>query len=415
MVRVRENLDDGVEGGSAPTSRQTSKLRKRSAAYALGAVVLAAGGIGLYLSRADQSAARAQPLPAHEVTVIRPLVRNMETQLGFLGQFSAVDEVELRPQVGGILTGIRFRDGDVVKKGDLLFTIDPVPYQISLSRAEALLKTAQARQLLAKQELARAEELQRSDAGTLQNVQQKVAELDAANAAQQDASAQIRDARFDLDHCRIVAPFTGKIGRHRVSVGNLIAGSRAATSPTTLLATMVSLDPIYFDFDMSEADYQGFMASRADAGGPLSNGVVLSTAGESSYNRAGKLDFIDNVLDRRSGTIHARATVANSRLDLTPGQFARVRLGVGQALPAMLLPDAAVIPDQSDYLVMTVGNDGTVIPRHVKVGEVRDGLRVIRSGLAADERVVVGGLPYASPGSKVVARNGDVAAIAATH
>ncbi|CAB3745810.1 efflux RND transporter periplasmic adaptor subunit [Paraburkholderia solisilvae] len=387
--------------------------RKRSPVKSWTAVLIAmgviCGGWWLYAHHGGQApAANAKPAAAPEVTVSKPLVENLDTRLGFLGQFSAVDQVELRAQVGGTLTGIYFKDGAIVHKGDLLFTIDPVPYEIKLAQGQAQLETATTKRVLADQELRRAQELERNDAGTVENVQQRTSDLNTAQAAIDDAQAQIRDARFDLDHCRISAPFTGRIGRHLVSIGNLIAGSRAAASPTTLLATIVSLDPIYLDFDMSEADYQTFSRYRANAKAPLANKVELTSGngGDTVATRQGTLDFVDNVLDRSSGTIHARATVANPDLLLTPGEFARVRVAVAQPVPTLLIPDASVLPDQSEHIVLTVAADGTVVPKPVEVGELRGGLRVIRSGLTRDDRVIVDGLPYAAPGSKVKTRDG---------
>lgn len=224
------------------------------------AVIAGAVAAAIHFHGATTSAAGAPPPPS--VTVSAPLQREIESRLGFLGQFSAVNRVELRAQVGGTLTQIRFKDGDVVHKGDLLFEIDPEPYEIRLSQATAQLESANARFTLATRELSRAQDLQRADAGSVQNVDQRIAELHTAQAAVNAGKAAVRDAKFDLDHCRITAPFTGRIGTHLVSMGNLIAGSRAATSPTTLLATIVSLDPIYLDFDMSENDYMKFMRAR---------------------------------------------------------------------------------------------------------------------------------------------------------
>jgi membrane fusion protein, multidrug efflux system len=345
--------------------------------------------------------APAPQAPLAQVTVSKPLVRELDSRLGFLGQFSAVDQVELRAQVGGTVTGIHFKDGGIVHQGDLLFTIDPRPYEIRLAQATAQLESASARLALAKPELWRAQELKRTDFGTMQNVDQRTADLQAAQASVDDAKAQIRDAQFDLDHCRITAPFTGRIGSHLVSVGNLIAGSRYATSPTTLLATLVSLDPIYFDFDMSESDFLTFSRDRARQKGILADKVELALSDETKFTRRGTLDFVDNVLDRSSGTIHARATVPNPELFLTPGEFARVRLVLGAAVPTLLVPDAAVLPDQSEHLVMTVSADGTVVPKQVEIGAIRGGLRVIRSGLTPNDQVIIDGIPYARPGSKV--------------
>src|SRR5262249_24843291 len=203
----------------------------------------------------------------------------------------------------------------------------------------------------------------------------------AAQAAVDDAKAQIRDAEFDLQHCRITAPFTGRIGTHLVSVGNLIAGSRAAASPTTLLATLVPIDPIYLNFDMSESDFLIFSRNRARVKEATADKVEIALSDETQFARQGTLDFVDNVLNRSSGTIHARATVPNPNRLLTPGEFARVRLVVGAPMQALLIPDTAVLPDQSQHSVMTVALDGTVVPKQVEIGDLRGGLRVIRSGL----------------------------------
>ncbi|ALK30041.1 RND family efflux transporter MFP subunit [Burkholderia plantarii] len=404
QVDTKTRLEDGASLRGGPNG--TPKRRARALAIAAGIVVIG-GGLWFHHAQNGANAANAAP-PPHEVTVSRPLVRDLDTRIGFLGQFSAVDQVELRAQVGGTLTGIHFRDGAVVHKGDLLFTIDPVPYEIRYAQAKAQQQTAAARLVLAKQELARAQELERSQAGTTQNTEQRTSELHAAQAALDDADAQARDARFDLDHCRIVAPFTGRIGRHQVSVGNLIAGSRYATSPTTLLTTIVSLDPIYLDFDMSESDYEAFQRYRGNAAGMPSNRVELAAGDSTTYDRQGTLDFVDNVLDRSSGTIHARATVANADGQFTPGEFSRVRVAVAVPTPTLLVPDASVLPNQSEHLVLTVGADGTVVPKQVETGDVRGGLRVIRSGLSKDDRVIIDGLPFAAPGSKVATHDGAI-------
>src|ERR1700712_5428514 len=234
------------------------------------------------------AARAAAPTPAPQVVAARPLQRDIDTQLGFLGQFAAVDAIEIRAQVGGTLTGMSFRDGDIVRKGDLLFTIDPVPYEIRLADVKAELESASARA---------------AHAGSIENVDQRIAERRAAQAAIDAAQAHIRDAQFDLDHCRITAPVTGRIGTHLVSNGNLVAGSRTASSPTTLLATLVSLDPIWLSFDMSEADYPLFERNRPRSGASLGRAIAVQPNGEHRYTRSGLLDFIDNAIDRSSGVI----------------------------------------------------------------------------------------------------------------
>ena len=366
-----------------------------------------------YAYRQSEAVASAAPTSLPQVVVSKPLVREVDSRLGFLGQFSAVEHVELRAQVGGTLTEIHFKDGDIVHKGDLLFTIDPRPYEIRLAQANALLETAIARLALADRELTRAQALQRTLAGTAQNVDQRTADQRAAQAAVDDANAQIRDAQFDLDHCRITAPFTGQIGTHLVSVGNLIAGSRAATSPTTLLATLVSLDPIYLDFDMSESDFLTDPRDRARLKEGIADKVEIALGDETQFVRQGTLDFVDNALNRSSGTIHVRATVPNTDRLLTPGQFARVRLIVGAPAQALLVPDTAVFPDQSQHIVMTVTPDGMVVPKQVAIGDLRGSLRVIRSGLTPNDQVIIDGIPHAAPGAKVAPQDGTIRSAAA--
>ena len=363
-------------------------------------VLATAGALALYSSKSWTTASAAAP-PAPVVTVSTPLQRDITPRLEFLGLFSAVQRVELRAQVGGTLTEIHFKDGDIVRKGDLLFVIDPTPYEIKLSQAAAQLETANARLDLATRELIRAETLKRDDAGSAQNVDQRAAEKRGAQAAVEAAKASIRDARFDLDHTRITAPFTGRIGTHLVSVGNLVAGSRAGSSPTTLLATLVSLDPIYLNFDMSESDYMTFLRQRATQKRALANSVDVSLIDETRFDRRGTLNFIDNALNRSSGTIHARASVPNSDLLLTPGGFARVRLALSTPEPTLLVPDASVLADQSEHVVLTVGPDNVVVSKKVQLGDLRSGLRVIRSGLASSDKVIIDGIPTVTPGSKV--------------
>jgi RND family efflux transporter MFP subunit len=390
------------------TAQRSYKPGAKAWGVSLIALGLIAGGVifgpHLLSSTALQTAAVAPPA----VEVSTPLQQDVATRLQFLGQFSAVDKVELRPQVGGTLTGIGFKDGDIVHKGDLLFVIDPTPYQIKLSEAKAQLASAQARVDLANREAYRADTMKQTGYGSVETADQRTADLRAAQAAVDNAQAAVRDAQFDLDHTRITAPFTGRIGTHMVSVGNLIAGSRAATSPTTLLATLVSTDTIYLNFDMSEADYMKFLRERQSQTGPLADKVQIALADETRFTHKGTLDFIDNTLDRTSGTIHARATVPDADGLLTPGGFARVRLSVAPPASAMLVPDASVLPDQSEHIVLTVGADNVVTPKHVEVGDLRDGLRVIRAGLAPSDTLIIAGIPTARAGAKVSPEAGTI-------
>jgi RND family efflux transporter MFP subunit len=385
----------------AVSGQHSTKPGFKAWGVSLVALGLVAGGVIAGPQLLASPAAPAVSAAPPSVAVSTPVQRDVAGRLEFLGQFSAVQSVELRAQVGGTLTQIGFKDGNIVHQGDILFEIDPTPYQIKLSEALAQVESAHARLDLANRELVRANSLKQTGAGTVQNADQKTAELRSAQAALDDAMAAVRDAKFDLDHTRITAPFTGRIGTHIVSIGNLIAGSRAGTSPTTLLATIVSTDSIYLNFDMSEADYMTFLRDRQKQAGPLADKVQIALADEKSFTHEGTLDFIDNTLNRSSGTIHARATVPDADGLLTPGGFARVRVDVAPPAPALLVPDASVLPDQSNHIVLTVGSNNVVTPKLVQLGDLRDGLRVIRSGLAPSDRVIVAGIPMARPGSQV--------------
>jgi multidrug efflux system membrane fusion protein len=388
------------------TPRVASRTPKRLGLPVIGLGLLAAGiiGGGIYL-QTGQKPGGPPAMPVPHVTVSNPLQQTVSVANSFLGQFSAADMVELRAQVGGTLTSINFTDGQIVHKGDLLFTIDPRPYQVRLEQAVAQLQTTQAKKVLTAVELWRAQQLKRSSYGTAETVDQRAADEQAAEAAIASARAGVNDAALDLEYARMTAPFTGRIGTHLVSVGNLVSGSRGGASPTTLLATVVSLDPIYFDFDMSEADYIAFQ--QAHAGAPKTD-VDIALDGDGDFKHRGTLDFIDNTINRGSGTIHLRATVPNHDLALTPGEFARLRVALGKPGPALLVPASAIVPDQSQDTVMVVGDDGKARPRIVTTGALYRGLRIIKSGLGPNDRVIIDGLMLARPGSPVLPVAGTI-------
>jgi RND family efflux transporter MFP subunit len=386
-----------------PSPRRPRRRWRAVSVFVVLAIIAAAGGEQIWRGR-QQPAAPPPQVP--QVTVSRPLQQTVQATSRFLGQFSAVDSVELRAQVGGTLTTIAFQDGQIVHKGDLLFVIDPRPFQIRLDQAVAQFRTAQAKEALSEAELWRAQQLKRTEFGTAENVDTRAADQRSEQAAIDTAKAAINDAQLDLEFSRVVAPFTGRIGAHLVSVGSLVSGSRGGTSPTTLLATIVSLDPIHIDFDMSESDYLAWQ--QANRGAAPHAEVEISLDGDGHFDRRGTLDFIDNAVDRSSGTIHARATVPNPDLSITPGQFARLRVSLGQPAPALLVPAAAVVPDQSRQMVMTVGADGQVVPKVVETGGQYHGLRIIQAGLAADDRVVIDGLVRVRPGIKVAPVAGTI-------
>ncbi len=387
-------------------NRSASTLRT---ALIGGAGLLAVGGF-LWATQGPGHSARPPAPPPPHVTVSAPLEATVAPQRSFLGQFSAVDAVELRAQVGGLLTEIHFTDGQIVHKGDLLFMIDPRPYEIKLAEAAAGLQTAQAKLALTQIQLSRAQSLHRDNYSTAETVDQRVADQRAAQAAILQAQAEMRDAQLDIEFCHVTAPFTGRISAHRVSIGSLVSGSRAGASATTLLTTLVSLDPVHLDFDMSEADYLAYSRARRAPGAAISDAVTVAMDDEAASTRTGRLDFVDNAVDRGSGTIHARASVPNPDFFIAPGEFARLLLTIGAPQADLLVPDAAITPDQSNHVVMTVDAAGKVVPKVVQVGDLQGSLRVIRSGLSRGDRVIIDGLMRAQPGMVVVADRGAISA-----
>jgi membrane fusion protein, multidrug efflux system len=366
-----------------------------------------------FLDRGSAVAQNAPPAPP-PVTVSAPLQRPIVEWDEFTGQFAAVDFVELRARVSGYLTEIHFQDGDIVKQGDLLFVIDPRPFEIARDSAKAQIAQAEARLDLANAQLQRTAELRRSDFAPQSTLDERRAELRGATGALDAARAALRSAELDLEFTHITAPVAGRISQHEVSIGNLINGGSAGT--TTLLTTIVSLDPIHFFFDMSEGDYLSYQ--RAVAKGKLGSTrdssliAEVRLTDETNWTRQGILDFVDNSVNRSAGTIRARAVFANADLFITPGQFGRLRLPGSERYEAILIPDSALVTDQSRKIVMTVKDDGTVEPRVVRPGPMVDGLRVIREGLGPKDRIVINGLVRARPGAKVTPQPGTIDAVA---
>lgn len=366
------------------------------------ALVLACLAGGLPVSVGPVVAQQQAQPPA--VSVASPVKKDIVEWMEFTGQFAPVEYVEIRARVGGYLTSIHFTDGQTVNKGDLLFVIDPRPYEIALASARASVSQAEASLELAKRQLARGGELRQKDFLAASDYDTRVQQTKAAEASLEVARAQVRDAELNLEYTRVTAPVTGRISAHQVSVGNLISGGSGAGN-TTLLTSIVSLDPIYFNFDLSEADYLAFVKTGASAqGASLRDArlpVQLRRTGDQDWPLSGQLNFVDNQIDRGAGTIRARAVLANRDFSLIPGQFGRIRLPRTTPYEALLVPEAAVVTDQSRKVLMTVADDGSVVPKPVVVGPVQDGLQVIRSGISAEDKVIVNGLMRARPGAKV--------------
>jgi len=350
---------------------------------------------------ASDSAAAAPP--ALPVDVARPVVKEVTEWDFYTGRFEAIEYVDVRARVSGYLRDVHFRDGQTVNKGDLLFSIDPRPFEAALAGARAEVARAEAEVELADLSLRRAERLLQSSAGSRERVENRRADKLTAEAELAGAIAAEREAALELEFTRITSPITGRISDRRVDVGNLISGG---STQTATLATIVSLDPIYFVFDASEADYLKYARLSRTGDRPSSrdaaNPVFVRLIDESGWDRQGQMDFVDNAFDPGSGTIRGRAIFDNPDLVLTPGLFGRMRLIGSGAYTAVLLPDEAILSDQSRKIVLTVDGDGTVAVRPVVLGPVIDGLRVIRSGLDAGDNVIVRGVQRARPGRKVV-------------
>jgi len=392
--------------------------RRSSAVWLAGAALaLAVGGGGAWLwyngsipgATTPAQAQTAAP-PAPPVTVSHPLRRDLVEWDEFTGQFAAVDSVEIRARVPGYLQSIHFHDGQIVQKGALLFVIDPRPFEAALASAKAQLAQSNARLDLANQQLARAGTLRQRDVLSGSVYDERVQEVRVAAAGVEVSRAAVQTAELDLEFTRITAPMTGRISQREVSIGNLIAGGTG--SAPTLLTTIVSLDPIYFDFDLSESDFLAYQ--RATARGLLAEqreggvGVQARLFDESDWPLEGRMDFIDNQVDRGAGTIRARSVFANPSMMLTPGQFGRLRLPGSERYTATLLPDSAIVSDQSNKIVLTVAEDGTVVPKPVRPGPIEGGLRIIRSGLEPDDRVIISGIVRARPGTKVTPQPGEI-------
>jgi RND family efflux transporter MFP subunit len=375
-------------------------------------LIAAAFGIatGVLVEHPGIAAAETAAAPP-AVTVSHPVQRELVEWDEYSGQFAAVEYVEMRARVSGYLTEIRFKDGQLVKKGDVLFIIDPRPYEATLAAARAQLAHANAQVDLANRQLERTSELRKRDFEAASIYDQRVSDLRVATAAVESAKAAIRSTELNVEFTRITAPVTGRISNHQVSVGNLITGDAGAT--TAPLTTIVSLDPIYFYFDMSEADYLAYQ--RASAAGKLGEThgstplVHVRLADENEWIRKGLLNFVDNQIDRSAGTVRARAVFANPDFLIAPGQFGRIRVPASERYEALLVPDAAIVADQSRRVIMTVKEDGTVEPKVVRPGPgTDDGLRIIRSGLSPSDQIIINGLVRARPGGKVTPQQGKI-------
>lgn len=374
----------------------------------------------LALTGCDDQAQSQASSPPPPVTVAQPVKRTVTDWDEFTGRFEATQEVEVRARVGGFVDSVEFKDGAIVNAGDLLYTIDPRPFEAVALQAEGQLADARAKGELAKRDLERNLSLVQTNAVAEQAVDERRQALQAARAAETQAQGTLKAAQLNVEFSHVAAPITGRVGRHLVTPGNLVQGSEGNA---TLLTSIVSLDPIYIYFDIDEATYQRYNRLLSEGLRPNSretpSPVQVALAGETKPSHEGTMDFLDNRLDASTATLRGRAIIPNKDLSILPGQFGRVRIIGSSPYEALLIPDAAVATDQSRKIVFVVKEDNSVEARPVVLGPVvlgplDEGLRVIREGLKAEDHVIVDGLQRARVGAKVTpkmaqAPTGDVA------
>lgn len=371
----------------APLTAARSRVLRATAALALAATA------------AGCAKKRPPPPPPPVVMAAHPLQRQITDWDDYEGRFEAVDTVDVRPRVSGYIQAIAFKDGEDVRAGQLLFQIDPRPYQAVLDQARAQVVRAQATLANAQLEAARAEQLFQGKAISQQELAARESTLQQSKADLLAAQAAERQAALNLGFTRVTAPLAGRISDRKYAVGNLV------TADTTVLTSVVNLDPIRFLFEGGEDLYLKYQRLNREGGRPSSrvraNPVEIRLQDEAEYHWKGKMDFVDNALDTSSGTIRGRAVVSNPDRFLTPGMFGHMRLLGSTPYPGLLLPDTAVSNDQSREIVNVVGRDGKVAERVVQMGPTVDGLRVVRSGVGPDDLVVLAGQQKARPGTKV--------------
>lgn len=393
---------------SAPTVRRYVRRLSRPRKVALTALPLVVAA-GLVIGKLAEPTAAAAP-PAPVVSIAAPLIRSVAEWDEYSGRFEASKSVEVRPRVSGAVVGVHFTDGSVVRQGQLLFTIDARPYSAALAEARAAAQGARSDLALAQADLGRATRLLEVDAVSRSDVDRLRARVQAAQAALAAASARIQSRALDVGFTQVRAPISGRISDRRIDAGNIVEGGGAGGG--TLLTTINSLDPIYFNFDASEALF--LKARRAQQNGAAPSNVEIRLQDEADYRWRGRLDFTDNGLDMRSGTIRLRAVLSNPDQFLTPGMFGNMRLATSGAAPAMLVPDAAIQTDQTRKIVMVAASDGTLTPKPVILGPLVDGLRVIRSGLSRTDKVVIAGGQNVMPGMKAQLKRGVISPRAAS-
>jgi multidrug efflux system membrane fusion protein len=378
------------------------KLRNLAAALAVAGLAAASLAGCLDANSKTEAAAPAAPPVSAALAIEKPVAETQE----FSGRLEAIEVVEIRPRVSGYITAVNFKPGAEVKKGEVLFVIDPRPYQAEADRAGAAADAARARADLARLELQRAERLLLDNAIAQREFDEKSAARKELDASARAASAQFEAARLNLGYTRITAPIDGRVSKAEITLGNLVDASAVLTS-------VVSLERIYASFDGDEQTYLRVGTRSQRAQGAV---VKVGLSNEEGFPHEGKLEFVDNQLDATTGSVRMRATLANPDRLLAPGLFARIQVGSGVAEKAVVINERAVGTDQSRKYVVVVGADSKAEYRPVTLGPVVDGLRVVRSGLKPGEKIVVNGLQRVRPGALVspqmVAMDADATAAA---
>jgi RND family efflux transporter MFP subunit len=378
----------------------------------IGTGILCAATLLSGCGKSGEAGQAPQPPQVSVATVLEKRVKDWDE---FTGRFQAVETVEIRPRVSGYIDRVAFKEGGLVKSGDLLFVIDPRPYQAEYDRAAADLKRYKTALELARIESVRVQRLRQSGAVSQEELDERTSTVAQAEANAAGAQAALESAQLNLGFTRVTSPVTGRVSRAEVTRGNLVTGGN---NGGTLLSSVVSMDPIYLYFDSDEQAYlrytqmarNGQRSSSRDAPNPVQVGL----ANEEGFPHPGRVDFIDNQLNPQTGTIRARAVLDNKDGQFTPGLFARVQLLGSDEYNAVLIDDRAVNTDQNQKYVFLLGADNKVEYRQVKLGRVIDGLRVVREGLKAGDTIVVNGAQRVHPGVTVtpqrVAMGGDALA-----
>jgi multidrug efflux system membrane fusion protein len=388
------------------TKQWTSKNRGTVTAglmLAIGLMTLAGVSAGC-----SSSAQPKAPAPV-EVSVAEVICKQIADNDEFTGRLEAVHAVEVRPRVSGYLQSVHFKEGEIVREGDLLFQIDPRPFQAEVDRLKGELSQAKAQRARAESDFERAERLHNNDGMSAEEYDRRAAVRNEAQARIASTEAALRGAELNLEFTRVTAPITGRVGRAEITEGNLVEGGAGQIKPLT---TLVSLDPIYVYFDVDEQTYLKYARitqTRRTSSHELRGEALLALADEDGFPHVGQVSFVDNQVSSSTGTIRLRATFANKNLALTPGLFARIRLQGGGEQSGCLAKDEAIITDLNQKYVFVLGKNNALEYRTVKLGPIMEGLRVVRAGLHEGDTIVVSGLQRVRPGATVTPRKVSMA------